>query len=161
VALEGKGFFVIETPAGQRLTRNGVFRLNGNRQIVDSRDRPVAGEGGPITIPPSVNPETVRIGSDGTVSAGGEEIGKLRIMSFQDLSVLRPIGQGEFLAGPDAEGEMAPDVRVHQGHREASNVNLIEEMVAMITTTRLYEAGLKTISTRDERMGSLLRVAMS
>ncbi|HET6427258.1 MAG TPA: flagellar hook basal-body protein [Phycisphaerae bacterium] len=161
VALEGEGFFVVETPQGIRLTRNGTFRVNSNGQIVDTRNRPVAGEGGPITLPPFANPETVQIASDGTVSAGGEAIGRLRIMGYKDLSLLTRFGDGDFVADPAAEPVPAPPVRVHQGHREASNVNLIEEMVGMIATTRMYEAGLKAISTRGESQQSILRVAMS
>jgi len=160
-ALDGDGFFVIETPQGPRLTRNGAFRLNTNRQIVDSRGRPVAGEGGPITIPPSVAPEDVRIAPDGTVSAGGEQVGKLRITGFEDPSVLTPAGEGNFVAGDDAQEATDVSARVVQGHREASNVSLVEEMVGMITVTRLYEAQLKAIASRGDRMESILRVAMS
>ena len=161
VALEGKGFFVVETPQGRRYTRNGSLRLNGDGQLVDFMNRPVVGESGPITIPSSVSSQTIQIAADGAVYAGGRKLDTLRIMSFKDLTMLMPIGQGSFVPHPDAEAVMAPDVRVHQGYTEASNVNLIEELVGMITTTRLFEANLKAISTRDDYLQSILRVAMS
>ena len=75
-SLCGKGFFVIETPEGPLYTRNGTFRLDPNGQIVDSSGRLVAGESGPITIPPSVSPSQVVVSSDGNINAGGAVIGK-------------------------------------------------------------------------------------
>jgi flagellar hook-basal body protein len=121
----------------------------------------VAGEGGPITVPASAGPQSIQIASDGTVTADGQRVGKLRVMSFADPSLLRPVGEGSFMADAGAQPVTASDVQVRQGYKEASNVNLVEELVELIKTTRLFEANLKAISTGDDRMQSILEVAMS
>ncbi len=75
-ALGGKGFFVIETPEGPLYTRNGMFQLNENGQIVDSMGRTVAGQSGPITIQPGTAPSQISVSSDGNFSAAGASVGQ-------------------------------------------------------------------------------------
>jgi len=160
VALEGGGFFVVETPAGPMYTRNGAFRVNAERQVVDSAGRSVAGEGGQITLPPAVSSEDLRIGTDGQVLAAGKSIGQLRVVEFKDVSVLRPAGESCFQAPEGVAGEPPANTLVRQGFQEASNVNMVEELVGLITVSKLYEANIKSIRTEDERMKTILQVAM-
>ncbi|MHC4603385.1 MAG: flagellar hook-basal body complex protein, partial [Planctomycetota bacterium] len=82
-ALYGKGFFVIETPSGPLYTRNGMFRLNQNGQIVNSEGNTVAGQAGPITIPADLGLSQLYVSSDGSISAGGTAIGKFRFVDFK------------------------------------------------------------------------------
>ena len=86
-ALNGKGFFVIETPNGPLYTRNGIFDTNQNGQIIDLQGRIVAGEGGPITIPSDVGIPQVSVSNDGSISAGGITIGKFQLVDFKDNMV--------------------------------------------------------------------------
>jgi flagellar basal-body rod protein FlgF len=132
-ALHGKGFFAIETPEGPLYTRNGTFQTNQNSQIVDSLGRIVAGQAGPITIPNNMGISQLNVSSDGTISAGEIAVGKFRL---------------------------AEKVVVKQGYQEASNVQIIDELVDMILVSRLYEANMKSLTAAKETSSSLLSVAM-
>lgn len=161
LALDGEGYFVLETPDGPLYTRNGAFRTNASNQLVDAAGNLVAGESGPIVLPPSVPHEQVHVGRDGSVYADRQAIGKLRVVRFDDPSALTPRNSGTFVAADGATPQAASPV-VQQGFREGSNVSVVEEMVKLITISRMYEANMKTLSaTQDERLRSLLDVAMS
>jgi len=161
LALAGKGFFVLETPDGPMYTRHGVFLTNDTGQLVDSAGRIVAGEAGPIVIPPAVNPQNVQVSQDGTLSAGGAAFGKVRLVEVEDESVLLPVGDSCYRPAEGVEPTAAAGAAVQQGYQEASNVRAVEELVALITVTRMYEANLKAIQTQDERLRNILQVAMS
>ncbi len=164
LALTGKGLFVVEDPAapgGRLYTRNGVFRTNAARQLVDAAGRLVQGDAGPIVLPDSVGIERVSVSREGQVSAGGQAIGKLQVVSFEDESVLQPVGASTFRAAADVQPAPATGFGVHQGFQEGSNVSTVEELVRLIMVTRLYEANIKTAKVQDERMANILRVAMS
>jgi len=161
LALEGTGFFTLQTVDGELYTRCGKFRVNAQRQLVDPAGRIVGGDGGaPIVLPPTASTLDVQVSRDGTVRAGGATVGRLGIVSFSDLSKLVPEGNGCFQALPDA-GRQDAKVGVLQGFVEGSNVSAVEELVGLITVTRLYEANLKSISVQDEQMKTILQVAMS
>ncbi|MCL2700320.1 MAG: flagellar hook-basal body protein [Phycisphaerae bacterium] len=159
MAITGDGFFAIQTPRGEVYTRNGCFRLNANGQVVDSSGFLVAGVDGPITIPANVGLSQIRVGEDGTVSAGADVVGRIRVVMFANPATLTPMGNGFYQAPAGTRGAIGPDARIAQGYREASNVNVVEELVNMITVTRLYESGLKTVATEDERMKTLIQTA--
>jgi len=161
-ALCGKGFFVIETPDGALYTRNGVFRLDRNGQIVDSAGRIVAGESGPITIPPDVGPLQISVSSDGSISAGGAEIGKFRLVDFKENEKeLLSAGTNCFTAPEDVAPESAANLIVKQGFQESSNVQLVEELVDMMMVSRLYEANMQFVSIQRDTAKSIIDVAMS
>lgn len=160
-ALSGKGFFVIETPDGPLYTRNGMFSLDQNRQIVDSMGRIVAGQAGPISIPSDVGLSQISVSSDGIISASGTSIGKLRLVDFQDNeNELLSVGTSCFRAPEGITPETAENLIVKQGFQEASNVQLVEELVNMIMVSRLYEANMRFISVKKETSKSILSVAM-
>ncbi|MFP4106695.1 MAG: flagellar hook-basal body protein [Phycisphaerae bacterium] len=160
MALHGKGFFVIETQDGPEFTRAGTFRLSPERQLVDSRGRTVAGDGGPITIPPNVGLDQIQVAQDGSVLADGTAVGKLRVVEFDDVNMLTACGGSCYKAPPDSE-VAAEATTVMQGYREMSNVSTVQELTALISVTRLYEANIKTIQTQDERLKNILQIAMS
>lgn len=163
MALYGNGFFVIETPQGPLYTRHGAFNVNPNGQIVDIAGRIVAGESGPITVPPTVELSQVSVASDGSLSAaGGVPFGKLKLVDFPDKQgKLVTVGLNCFQAPTSLEPEPAKNLIVKQGFQEGSNVQMVEELVDMIMVTRLYEANMKFISTGGETSKNLLDVAMS
>jgi len=174
-ALVGKGFFVIETPNGPLYTRNGMFRIDQNGQIVDSAGRIVAGESGPITIPPDVGPSQIGVASDGRISGGGPDawvgIGKFRLVDFEkdDEKELLAAGMNCFQAprtyfgkrGKVGARESPKNLIVKQGFQEASNVQLVEELVDMIMVSRLYEANMQFVSVKRDTSKSIIDVAMS
>jgi len=161
-ALMGRGFLVVETPDGPLYTRNGAFQTNANGQIVDSTGRPVAGESGPITVPAAVGLSGLQVAADGRISADGINIGKIRVVDFQDNeSKLVPAGGNCFvMPDKDVQPAAAENVVVKQGCQEASNVKIVDEMVDMLMVTRLYEANMKYISAQRENSSSIISVAM-
>ena len=160
-ALCGKGFFVIETPDGPLYTRNGMFRLNQNGQIVDSSGKIVAGEGGPITISLSEGPSQISVSGDGSIGAGGSTVGKFKLVDFKDdEKKLTAVGLNCFEAPKDLRPEPAASLIVKQGFQESSNVQLAEELVDMIMVSRLYEANTKFLAASKDASKSLLSVAM-
>jgi flagellar basal body rod protein FlgG len=161
-ALHGKGFFVIETPKGPLYTRNGTFNKNQNSQMVDSLGRIVAGQAGPITIPGNVGISQLNVSSDGTISAGGIAIGKFRLVNFNDNeNKLVPTGDSCYrMPDENIQPIEAEHIVVKQGYQEASNVQIIDELVDMILVSRLYEANMKTLTAASEASSSLISVAM-
>jgi flagellar basal body rod protein FlgG len=146
-AINGKGFFVIETPNGPLYTRNGIFQTNQNGQIIDSQGRIVAGEGGPITIPSNVGISQVSVSSDGSVIAGGITVGKFQLVDFENNEAkLVPTGDSCY---------RMPDANIQP------IVKMIEELVDMIMVSRLYEANMKFIAARKEVASSITSAAMA
>jgi flagellar basal body rod protein FlgG len=162
MALCGKGFFVIETPQGPLYTRNGMFRLNENNQIIDLAGRTVAGESGPITIPQTVGPSQISVANDGSISGAGIPIGKFKLVDFPDKeNKLSTVGLNCFQSPVNLSPDSAKNLIVKQGFQEGSNVQITEELVDMIMVSRLYEANMKFISKDGETAKNLLDVAMS
>ena len=151
VAIEGDGFFAISTPQGTRYTRNGNFTLNADG-LLSLGEFPVEGGGGPITLPAGqvlIDPEG-KISVKG-VEAGAEpiEIDRIPVYTFAKPGDLKKVGGSLFEV---VGGGATPSIEAHvrQGALEASNVNPVEEMVAMIEVMRLYESSQKAIQTADE-----------
>ena len=161
-ALSGRGFFVVETPEGPLYRRSGVFGVNDNGQIVDSEGRIVAGQGGPITIPAGVNLTELNVSSDGNISAGGASIGKFNIVDFNDdVNKLIPAGLNCYLMPEeDITPVQADNFIIKQGYQEASNVQIVDELVDMIMVTRLYEANMDFVQAQKEASSSIMSVAM-
>ena len=161
-ALYGKGFFVIETPTGPLYTRNGVFHLNQNGQVVDPKGRIVAGGAGPITIPAGVVPSQLSVTSKGGISSGGVTIGQFRLVEFRDNEdKMVPAGDGCYqMPVQDIVPVEAENIVVKQGYQEGSNVKMIDELVDMLMVSRMYEANMKFIAAQKEASSSLLSVAM-
>ncbi len=160
VAVRGDGFFVLDTPDGPRYTRDGSFRVSATGQLATSDGQLVAGENGPIVIPAWVATSQVTISQDGRVSAEGLPLGQLRLVDFEDRTALVPLGAGRFVAPEDVKPLNASG-EIHQGHVEDSNVRAVDEMVNLVVLSRTYGMGMKSARMQDERVRSLLQVAMS
>ena len=161
VALFGKGFFTIETPEGPLYTRHGVFQTNQNGQIVDSEGRVVAGANGPLNVPSETNITDISVNQNGQISIDGTTIGQFRIVDFPGKEDrLIAVGLGCFQAPKDVEPVAAEQTLVRQGCQEASNVQMIEELVSMIMVTRTYEANVKLVNVTKDTSNSVIGVAM-
>ncbi len=161
VAIEGKGFFVVETAEGPRYTRNGTFRADERGQLVDHQGRAVAGRAGPITLPRRYAQSKVSIGLDGTISVGDRKVGELKVVEFEDETLLAPEGGSLFRTTDDKAKPIDSKTSVvHQGYRESSNVNMVEELVNLMQVTKLYDANIKAMKKQDERLGNLIQAAM-
>ena len=160
-ALQGAGFFVIETQQGPRYTRNGMFQINHNGQIVDGLGRTIAGQSGPINIPKNISESQINITDDGSISAGGVKIDKIRLVNFpEEQDKLIPVGNSCFMYTGKNNAKPAENLKVKQGFREASNVKMVDELVDMIMVSRLYEANTRMVAAQKGASDSLMSVAM-
>lgn len=151
VALAGKGFFSVQTPAGMRYTRDGHFSLDANGNLVTSQGFQVQGDGGAITITP--NDGEINIAPDGTISSVvngvGNQLAKLKVVDFDDTRAMTKEGANLYNTTQTAK---APDVvTMRQGALEASNVQPVVEISHMIEVMRAYEA-TATLSKSQEDM---------
>lgn len=151
-SLVGDGFFSFESPTGTVYSRGGHFYRNpASNTLTNNEGLAVIGEGGPITIPPEVGDSQISIGSDGTVSAGGQTFGKLSVVAFTDNETLVPVSQSFFKAGADSVQKDSTAV-VTQFNQEYSNGNPVSEMIKMIIGMRQYEAVQKATTTLSESL---------
>lgn len=149
VAIEGSGFFVVQTPEGERYTRAGNFQLDATGRLVTPDGNPVLGEGGEIVFAP--NESGVIIASDGTISSSAGQRGRLRVASFPDERLLEK--SGENLYSTEEPPVPALTARVRQGSLERSNVSGVTEMTRLISVTRAYEQITNVLSQHDELRG--------
>ena len=153
VAINGKGWFVINTPDGERYTRNGAFLLNQAGELVTSEGYQVLGESGPMIF--GTNDTGVSIASDGTISTDAGNKGRLRIVEFETDMALKP--EGSSLFSTDQTATIMTQPRVAQGVLEKSNVQLILEISRMIEVNRAYQS----LAAMMERSDQLRRSAIS
>jgi flagellar basal-body rod protein FlgG len=180
VAVDGDGFFVVQTPEGERYTRNGNFVLGKEGMLLTQDGMPVMGENGPIQI----KKNNFVIDQEGKVYQNGrfsenpqrmvsleenewedvEYVGKLRIVDFNRTRYLqkqgnslwkRTVESGEPVQIPESE-----PTKVKQGFLETSNVNPVNAMVEMIEVNRAYEANQKVIHSQDSLTGRLINDAV-
>ena len=170
LAINGAGFFVVDTPQGQRYTRCGVFKLNNIGQIVDMSGNIIGGSAGaivsgktnPVVIPGGVSIHQIDISRDGTVSAAGAPVGRLAMVDFGDETMnMKPAGGNSFAAPEGAKPTQAKEATISQGFYESSNVEQVQELVRLITISRMYEANMKVTSSYSNNSKNILSVAMS
>jgi flagellar basal-body rod protein FlgF len=154
LAINGKGYFVIQTPQGERYTRDGHFSLDQNGQIVNSGGQPLLGDGGAITVTPDDG--DIQFGPDGTLSGKTGQLAKLRIVDFANPRLLRKEGANLYAAPPGLPPVAATEAQVAQGMLESSNVAPVIEISHMIEVMRAYEATASLSRSQEE----LLRQAI-
>jgi flagellar basal-body rod protein FlgF len=138
VAIEGQGFFQVQTGAGERYTRDGRFSVdNQNRLVTKAGDPVLSSNGRPIVLDPAGG--AVSIAKDGTLSQGATPLGRLGVFRFADLAALTKAGGNLFQASDVAGPVAAPDAVVRQGQVERSNVQPVLEITNLIEITRAYE----------------------
>lgn len=141
VAIDGGGFLVVQTPAGERYTRDGGLQINNQGQLVTAAGNPVLGNSGPIVFQPTDHDVSIAADGNVTVLEGINRIdavrGKLRLVSFAQAQGLLKEGSNLYSAGTAAP---QPDTasKLRQGFIEKSNVNSVVEMSRMIEVTRTY-----------------------
>ncbi|MBT9385857.1 flagellar hook-basal body complex protein [Pseudooceanicola sp. CBS1P-1] len=155
-AIEGDGYFVIQTPNGDRLTRAGSFASSNAGDLVTNDGYPVLDSGGaPVFVPPDVD---VSVGADGTLSANGQAIGQIGIV--RPLDPLALVREGGVMFRADAGTEPVEDPRVLQGFLEASNVDPIGQVARMVEVQRAYELGQSFLDKEDERIRTSLQTLL-
>lgn len=158
LAVGRDGFFVVQTPAGERLSRGGALHLDAGGQLVDQLDNVVLGEAdpkggtrGPVVLPAHVT--SVVIDKAGAVVADGRQVGRLRLETVPAGSRLQHEAGGLFAApGPRMRIELA-ERTIRQGAREQSNVGTVTALVDMISVQRAYASVQKVLTTIDSARG--------
>jgi flagellar basal-body rod protein FlgG len=178
-ALEGDGFLSVQTPAGERYTRNGSFLISSDGWLVTKEGDLVLGENGPIKL----KKNNFVVDEDGVISqnralAGDdarlvsreenewqetERVDRLKVVDFENRRYLQKQGNSLWKDTEESGPAIIPEQnrpKVRQGFLEASNVNPVTAMVEMIEVQRIYEANQKSIQTQDALTGRLVNEVM-
>ena len=153
LAIEGDGFFLVETPEGERLTRAGNFSPNAEGDLVTPAGHRVLDAGGaPVFVPGGTK---VAVAVDGTISADGQPLGQIGLFLPGDpLAMVRRDG-----VMFDSQGGIVPadGARILQGFLEGSNVDPILQIARMIEVQRAYETGQSFLETEDQRIRNAVK----
>ena len=134
LAMEGPGYFAVQTATGPVYTRGGNFRVSPQGKLITAAGDPVMGENGPITI----LGQPVSISSDGTISANGAISGRLKLLEFAPTVNMQSAG-GTYYTAPTGTATAGQASKVRQGMLESSNVNPVTSVVELITAQREVE----------------------
>ncbi len=170
LAIEGQGFFAVQTERGERYTRNGAFTINDEGVLMTHNGNPVMGENGIIKVLHDdfiVNKRgEVVVSNRVTGNARDTEfaennewevIDKLKLVEFENMREIKKIGNSMYKETEFSGPPLPPEkIKIVQGFLEKSNVNVIREMVEMIEVQRSYEANQKSIQTHDQTLGKLI-----
>jgi flagellar basal-body rod protein FlgF len=148
-AIDGPGFFVLETPDGDRYTRAGHFFVSPDGNLVNPDGLPVMGDSGRLQL----GPGPVEMDADGRLSQNGNAVGTLRLVEFEDTSLLGKLGRGIFAPiNEDVVPTTATSTQALQGMLENSNLQAVEQMVSMIEQEKMYTFAQRALSIQDTNL---------
>ncbi len=152
IALKGRGFFALETEAGERYSRNGSLELTKDGILVNNNGHALIGENGKIKLEGA---QEIAINNFGEVIQNGLIVDKIKIVNPSNIEKMQKQGNNlyQFLGGEEAMKKEDFTGEVVQGVLEMSNVKTVKEMVKMIETQRSYESGQKIIRAFDDTLG--------
>lgn len=152
VAIQGDGFFVVDTPAGEAYTRDGSFTVNQYGDLVTSEGYSIRGTEGPIQLGEEFLSEggELVIKTNGEVYLSGNYIDQLQLVNFDNTRSLTKLDDNLFQSTGERQEFTGSII---QGYLETSNVNSVTAMVDMITVSRAYEANQKALQTHDTLLG--------
>ena len=160
-ALSGKGFFNISftNKAGETSTmysRDGSFQMNQEGYLVTKDGDFVLGESGPIQLPTDI--QKLEVQPTGEIYADGVYVDTFALTDFEDYNYLEAYGENLYRT-VDGATQTDCTATVNQGYTEASNINVVSEMIEMIGITREYEGGQKVINAVDEMLGKMVSIS--
>jgi len=155
VAINGRGYFVVQTPDGERYTRNGSFELNAQNQLINKQGQIILGEGGPIAF--EANDVGITIGRDGTVSSSGGVRGRLRIVDGNQPRAFEKAGDNLFRLVAGAQTQTVTTTDLRQGALESSNVVPVLALSRMIEVTRAYQSLASSMERHDQMRREAIR----
>jgi flagellar basal-body rod protein FlgF len=153
VALQGPGYFSVQTPQGVKYTRDGSFQINADGVLVTGSGDPVSAGGGSLTIPKDAR--EVKIDRLGRVSTEQGAIGQIDITEFDDPQTLKQEGNGLYSA--TSAGKPAENTVAMQGMIEGSNVKPVVEMTRMIEVLRNYQATQQMLDAENNRLRAMVQ----
>ena len=153
LAIEGEGYFALETPDGLRLSRAGAFIPSPEGELMTAEGYRLLDVGqAPVLIPPGAS--AVSVGTDGTMSANGIPFGQIGLFGQPEGTQLTH--QGGTLFQLDADPEPLEEARIRQGFLEESNVDPVFEITRMIEVQRAYELGQSFLDREDQRIRNVI-----
>lgn len=153
-AIQGEGFFLIETPEGERLSRAGHFTPGPEGELLNPDGFRLLDQGGaPVVVPPGTR--SVMLARDGTLSADGLPVARIGLWQPADPTSLRHVAGTLFSA--DAPEPMEDGGTILQGHLEGANTDPIAEVARMIEVQRAYEMGQQLLDREDQRIRNVLQ----
>jgi len=147
LAIEGEGFFVVQTAAGEAYTRDGRFTLDDQGRVVTRVGEPVQGENGPLTI--DINAGQFSISREGTITQNNAQLGTFRTVAFNTPAALEKAGNNLWRSTGETP-RATENSHIAPGFVEGSNVNAVSELTQMIEISRAYQAVSKLIAQSDE-----------
>jgi flagellar basal-body rod protein FlgF len=152
--IRGGGYFAVQTPSGERYTRNGNFKLDSASRLVTQMDNGVVGaDNRPITIPP--NAGEIRVTGDGTILAGSQVVGQMKIVGFSNDRALKRGPNSLMIA--NEQPQRAPQAKVVQGVIEESNVVPMFELARMTEVVRNFQQTNNLIEQEHDRQRDAVR----
>jgi flagellar basal-body rod protein FlgF len=136
LALEGQGFFAVQTKNGVRYTRDGSFHRAQSGQLVTAAGEPVLAQNlQPIALPPG----EVTVGANGVLSSSGGTVGAVGLFTFATAVQLTPEGANRYIAPQEAKPSAATDIAVHQGALEGANQDVVQGTMDLVMMQRQFE----------------------
>jgi flagellar basal-body rod protein FlgF/flagellar basal-body rod protein FlgG len=143
LAIEGQGFFAVQTANGLRYTRDGSFHRSQNGALVTAANEPVLSSAGqPITVPPG----EVSVGADGVLSVAGGAVARVGVFTFSDATQLTAEGANRYIGPENVSPVLAKDSTVHQGAIEAANQDVLQGTMDLIMMQRQAEMMQKALT---------------
>ncbi|MBN9600093.1 MAG: flagellar basal-body rod protein FlgF [Afipia sp.] len=163
VAVNGNGFLVVQTPAGERYTRDGALQINAQGQLVTNGGNLVLGTNGPITF--QATDRDINVSADGTITVREGTVtqvdsirGKLRLVTFNNPQQLVKEGANLFTAPAGVAAQPDTLSRVNQGFVEKSNVNVVTEMTRLMEITRTYQSVASLMQQQNDLRKSAIQM---
>jgi flagellar basal-body rod protein FlgF len=151
LSLDGPGFFVVDTPQGERLTRGGTLHLDTAGRIVDPHGAPLLDQDGPIVV----SGTDIEVHGDGTVLVDGAVAGRLRVENAPDAATLMKEGYGRYVAPAATLPVPEGGTQVRQGAVEEPNFDALTSMVDLVTIQRAYAANTDALRVIDGVLGTV------
>jgi flagellar basal-body rod protein FlgG len=157
LALDGQGYFCVQTPTGEAYTRSGAFRIDQSRRLVTTAGDPVLGTAGPVRITGS----SAEVTAGGDIVVDGRVVDRLKLVDFAPGARIEKLGNGLLRPAPTAGlpqtrgfGTEVPKQRpvVRQGYLEEPNVNAVTELAALISSLRSFEASQRALQANDQTL---------
>lgn len=142
LAIQGSGFFEVQTPQGVRYSRNGMFSLDHQRRVVTNLGHLVMGAKGEIKLPVG----KMEITTQGEIKVDDKPVDRIKVMEFPEDQMPQKFADGLYISD---KGAVAKNPQVQAGHIEESNVSAISEMVKMMEGMRSYESAQKMMQAFD------------
>ncbi len=162
IALQGNGFFVVQTPQGERYTRSGSFTVSQDGTLVTREGYSVMGAQGAIRFPDlqKLSNGTLHVSQTGEITLDKVSVGTIKVVQFEMPQRLLKAGASLFTRDEESDPQMVeselPDVR--QGYLEESNVDGISELIEMIEILRAFESNQKAVLAQDQSLERSMEV---